>query len=110
MCSVKKPKAQPTPPPPQMQTTATEDEAVLRESQRERRRAASRYGRQATIMAGAASGGMPPTGQTKTLLGSNNFLLPWLNPTSHHHRAQQIQRHQSYLFLVLSKFHQRKSA
>lgn len=71
MCKVKTPKAQPTPPPPQMQTTATEDEAVLRESQRERRRAASRYGRQATIMAGAAAnGGMAPTGQAKSLLGS----------------------------------------
>lgn len=70
MCSARKPKVQPTPPPPQMQTTATEDEAVLRESQRERRRAASRYGRQATIMAGAANGGIPPTGQAKSLLGS----------------------------------------
>jgi hypothetical protein len=67
MCSASKPKAQPTPPPPQVQTPVTEDEAVLRESQRERRRAASRYGRQATIMAGAAQA---PTGQTKTLLGS----------------------------------------
>lgn len=67
MCSASKPKAQPMPPPPQATTPVTEDEAVLRESQRERRRAASRYGRQATIMAGAAQA---PTAQTKTLLGS----------------------------------------
>lgn len=71
MCSPSRPKTQPTPPPPQATTPVTEDEAVLRESQRERRRAASRYGRQSTIMAGAMQGGgMSPTGQTKSLLGS----------------------------------------
>lgn len=71
MCAVKKPKVAPPPPPPQATTPVTEDDAVMRESQRERRRAASRYGRSATIMAGAMQGGgMPPTGQTKTLLGS----------------------------------------
>lgn len=71
MCRPRMPKVEPAPPPPQMTTPVTEDEAVLRESQRERRRAASRYGRQATIMAGQMQGGgMPPTGQTKTLLGS----------------------------------------
>jgi len=67
MCKPKATKAAPMPPPPQATTPVTEDEAVMRESQRERRRAASRYGRQATIMAGAAQA---PTGQTKTLLGS----------------------------------------
>jgi hypothetical protein len=67
MCKPKAPKAAPMPPPPQATTPVTEDEAVMRESQRDRRRAASRYGRQATIMAGAAQA---PTGQTKTLLGS----------------------------------------
>lgn len=71
MCAVKKPKVAPPSPPPQMATPVTEDEAVMRESQRERRRAASRYGRSATIMAGQMQGGgMPPTGQQKTLLGS----------------------------------------
>ena len=71
MCNPKAPKVEPAPPPPQMTTPVTEDEAVLRETQRERRRAASRYGRQATIMAGAMQGGgMPPTGQNKSLLGS----------------------------------------
>lgn len=72
MCRAPKmPKVEAASPPPQMSTPVTEDEAVLRESQRERRRAASRYGRQATIMAGQMQGGgQPPTGQTKTLLGS----------------------------------------
>lgn len=70
MCSVKKPKAAPTPPPPQMTTAVTEDEAVLRESQRERQRAAGRSGRQSTILTSMGQAGMAPTTQSKTLLGA----------------------------------------
>jgi hypothetical protein len=70
MCKPKAPKMAPMPIPPPAQSTVTEDEAVLRESQRERRRAASRSGRGSTILAGGGEAGMPPTGQTKTLLGT----------------------------------------
>jgi len=70
MCSVKRPKAAPTPPPPQMTSAVTEDEAVLRESQRERQRAAGRSGRQSTILTSMGQAGMAPTTITKTALGS----------------------------------------
>ena len=68
MCKPKTPKLAPMPIPPPAQSTVTEDESVLREGQRERRRAASRSGRASTIMAGG--GEVPPTGQTKSLLGT----------------------------------------
>lgn len=69
MCSVKKPKVQKAPDPPPPPTPVTEDTAAIEARARERRRAGQRSGRRSTILAGDTSG-MPPTTQTKVVLGA----------------------------------------
>lgn len=70
MCAPKAPKAPKVTPLPPPVSNEVIDPAVIDERNRERSRQRNAGGRQSTILASRAQGYLPPTGQSKTAMGS----------------------------------------